>query len=160
MNRAKQHANYKDEWETPPELMEAIVKRWGPMDLDVAASAKNAKAPLFFTKEDSAMAHLWNEYNVWMNPPYGRGVGAWISKADHEIRRGRAHRVVALLPANTSAKWFALAVACATEVVFLAGRVSFLLDGVPQKGNTGGSVVIVFSRRDNPQPWGLWAWRK
>jgi phage N-6-adenine-methyltransferase len=138
--------------------MTVIEARYGKFDLDVAATAATAKAPRFFTKENDARPQVWCGENVWMNPPYGRGIGVWTMSAVHEVRCERASRVVALLPANTSAHWFAIAAACAREVLFLTGRVSFLLDGVPQKGNTGGSVIMVFERGP-AVPWSIWDWQ-
>jgi site-specific DNA-methyltransferase (adenine-specific) len=159
MSRAKQHKNYKDEWETPPELMAAIEARYGKFDLDVAATAATAKAPRFFTKEDDALMQPWTGKNVWMNPPYGRGIGAWIRKAVEAVLSGRVQHLVALLPANTSTKWFAEAFREADDIRFLTGRVSFLLAGMPHRGNTGGSVIMTFNHRLQGHVPRIWDWR-
>ena len=43
---------------------------------------------------------------VYMNPPYGRSIGAWVEKAVDEVSRGHAKLVVALLPVRTDTRWW------------------------------------------------------
>jgi phage N-6-adenine-methyltransferase len=71
--------------------------------LDVAASAENAKCARFFSKEDNGIVQEWSNGN-WMNPPYGREITEWVQKADEEAKKGNL--TVALLPARTDTKWF------------------------------------------------------
>lgn len=66
------------EWGTPPEVLEALAKRWGRFCLDVCASDSNAKAPAYITKEINALAVDWTQHavpgrTVFLNPPYSGG---------------------------------------------------------------------------------------
>ena len=69
------------EWPTPPWLAAQLAAEFGPWDLDPAATAANAKAALYYTVEDDGLAQPWKG-RVWLNPPYGRAIGAWMAKVD------------------------------------------------------------------------------
>lgn len=85
---------------------------WGSFDLDVAAAPHNAKAPLFYTREDNGLTKPWRipgtggDLNVWCNPPYSRlkgvmDLGSWVVKAWEEwSKTNRPRRIVMLVPAN------------------------------------------------------------
>jgi len=111
----------RPDWATPPELVPPGV------DLDVCATAENAKAPRFFTPEQDGLVQPWNARHAWCNPPYGRGVGAWLAKGHEEVNSGRCVRVTYLLPARTDTRWFHEYVwGHDARVVFLRGRVRFV----------------------------------
>lgn len=61
-----------------------------------------------------------------MNPPYGREIANWISKAVYESRTVRVIRVVSLIPARTDTAWWHNLVLPYAKVVFLRGRVRFI----------------------------------
>lgn len=112
------------EWETPPELFDALDKEFGPFTCDPACrfgqytSMKvlgRAGGYICVPPEDAADAapNRWidglsKEWHgvVFLNPPYGRGVERWIEKAVREVVNGRAHRVVALVKATTDVRWW------------------------------------------------------
>jgi len=75
-------------------------------DLDAAATADNACCPRFWTIESNALLQEWTG-RVWLNPPYGRGLELWLSKARTEVNAARAEFVVILVPARTDTRWFA-----------------------------------------------------
>ena len=105
------------EWGSPPWLVAELAAEFahGHFDLDVAASAQNAKAPAFYTIEDDGLAQPWFG-RCWCNPPYGytdalgRHVGAWMTKAAAEVSEGRAELVVALVRASVDAGWWRAAI--------------------------------------------------
>ena len=113
-----------DEWETPHDLFEKIDYVYG-FDLDVCATAENAKCTTFFTKDDDGLALAWRQYgeSAWMNPPYGKDIGKWCRKAASEAMNGVT--TVALLPARTDTTWFHEWVAGIAEITFLRGRLKF-----------------------------------
>lgn len=105
-----------DEWATPPEFFAKVNAEFGPFDLDPCATAENAKAPRWYTKEDDGIIQPWFG-NVWLNPVYGnsekvcapevtgkpcklkrcakrgfhrlkphRGIGEWMKRAYNEVR--------------------------------------------------------------------------
>lgn len=90
----------KNCWGTPPALFEKLEEEFGPFDLDAAASASNALCNRYLTQDDDALTQPWTG-RVFVNPPYGRGLGQWVEKASEEAASGRAEIVVALLPAHT-----------------------------------------------------------
>lgn len=112
------------EWSTPYWLVEQLAAEFGPFDLDPAATPDNAKAPVFYTLADNGLARGWHG-RVWLNPPYGRTIGAWMRKAAAEVRQGAASTVVALVPASVDAAWFRQASADAAMVRFWPGRIHF-----------------------------------
>ena len=109
------------EWETPKELFEALNKRFR-FELDVCATAENSQCSRWFDKETDGLSREWKG-RCWMNPPYGREIGAWVRKARQEAERGAL--VVGLLPARTDTKWWHENVLGHAEVRFIAGRLRF-----------------------------------
>ncbi len=67
----------------------------------------------------------WNG-SVFVNPPYGPKVRAWLEKGIHELQARHARVVVYLLPARTDTAWFHdLVLPVAREVRFVRGRLHF-----------------------------------
>ena len=88
----------KEDWETPREFFERLDGEFH-FDLDVCAFPHNAKCPAYFTKEDDGLARDWGNRVCWMNPPYGKDIKAWMTKALDASRRGAM--VVCLVPSRT-----------------------------------------------------------
>ncbi|HYL22469.1 MAG TPA: DNA N-6-adenine-methyltransferase [Gemmatimonadales bacterium] len=61
----------------------------------------------------------WAGQRVFCNPPYGKGVAAWLEKARE------AELAVYLLPARTDTYWFHTYALQADEIRFLRGRLNF-----------------------------------
>lgn len=59
----------------------------GPFTLDACASEQNAKCNKFFTAKDDGLTQDWYGNNVFVNPPYGRGIDKWIKKAYEESQK-------------------------------------------------------------------------
>ena len=78
----------KEDWETPREFFERLDGEFH-FDLDVCAFPHNAKCPAYFTKEDDGLAREWGNRTCWMNPPYGKAIKAWMTKAFDASRRAR-----------------------------------------------------------------------
>lgn len=135
------------EWQTPQALFDAASRRWGTFTLDAAASGGNALCTAFFSRDGiNAFTNRWWG-RVWLNPPYGREIGKWIDRAAVEVAVGNAERVVCLIPARTDTRWWQQIVKPkASEVHFLAGRVSFK----QADGKVGPapfpSAIVVFER--------------
>lgn len=139
-----------DLWETPPEL----VTRYGPFDLDLAATAATAKAPRWFGPDhddpacrDALAVADWTAYGrwAWLNPPYSQTARF----LDHLHRQSRPFKVVALLPARTDTAWWHTYVWLGTasrqgvRVEFLPGRVRFVGGAHPAPFP---SVILTFRR--------------
>lgn len=108
--------NSKDEWLTPPSIIEAL----GVFDLDPCAPVVRPwpTAANHFTIEDDGLAQPW-EGRVWCNPPYA-DAAPWIEKLS-EHGNG-----IALLFARTETRMFFDYIwPKASGILFLAGRVAF-----------------------------------
>jgi phage N-6-adenine-methyltransferase len=84
-------------------VFDELARRFGPFDLDVCATAENAKCPRFFSPEQDGLQQRWDG-RCWMNPPYGRKIGVWVRKAWESALAGAT--VVCLLPARTDTRWW------------------------------------------------------
>ena len=114
------------EWGTPQELFDGLNERFGPFELDAAASDVNHKCERYFTAEDDALTQDCNAEKVWLNPPFSANVGAWIDKAAREIEWGNCGQVWVLVPARTDTKWFHESVLPnADDIYFLKGRLTY-----------------------------------
>ena len=109
-----------DLWATPQDLFDRLHARYG-FETDVCATPENAKCPKFFTKADDGLAQQWSGV-CWMNPPYGRQIGAWMAKAYRASQAGAT--VVCLVPARTDTAWWH-DYAAKGAVEFLRGRLKF-----------------------------------
>lgn len=132
----------KDEWLTPPEIIEAL----GPFDLDPCAPIRRPwrTARRHYTVEDDGLSAPW-EGRVWLNPPYGRETFKWMARmAEH--RSG-----VALIFARTETKGFQREIfSKAHSVFFFAGRLFFYHvtgERAPASANAP-SVLVSYSEED------------
>lgn len=126
-----------DDWATPQAVFDEWNARYN-FDLDVCATVENTKCERFFTTTEDGLAQEW-QGTCWMNPPYGRVIGAWVRKAYETSRRG--HTVVCLLPARTDTAWWH-DYAIKGVVTFLRGRLKFV--GAKNNYAPFASAIVVF----------------
>lgn len=137
MDISFERKDQKDEWLTPPYIMEAL----GHFDLDPCSPINRpwSTADLHYTVLDDGLNQEWNG-RVFCNPPYGTQTKFWLNKcADH----GNA---IALVFARTETRMFFESVwDKADAVFFIKGRLSFY-DVEGNKGGTAGapSVLIAY----------------
>jgi phage N-6-adenine-methyltransferase len=128
---------YKDEWLTPPSILQCL----GPFDLDPCAPVVRPWpiAETHFTVEDDGLAQDWSEHGrVWLNPPYSN----WSTWAERLACHGNGF---ALLFARTDTANFERTVwSSATALLFIRGRLKFYhSNGVESSKNGGAPSVIV-----------------
>lgn len=126
----------KDEWLTPPGLLEML----GEFDLDPCApiirpwsTAKN-----HLTIEDDGLTSEWKG-RVFCNPPYGLMAATWLNKcADHG-------NTIALIFARTETRMFFDHVwNKAHGILFIEGRLFFHhVTGEKASANAGAPSVLV-----------------
>ena len=126
MDRGYYLLSKTDKWSTP----DWLYNYWNSIhefDLDVAALNENKKTAKWLgldhedpSRRDGLTAN-WDGLSIWCNPPYGRGIADWVSRADKE---SKTKKVVMLLPARTDTAWFHDYVIKHT-VTFLRGRLKF-----------------------------------
>lgn len=124
-------------------------------DVDVCASRENAKARHWITKASNALVCDWrysqNQTYCWMNPPYGRGIGAWIEKAHQESLNQCT--VVALIPNRTEKRWFRRVWSDASLICFVGQQIK-LLHPDPNKEKDRApyaNVLTTFGRLEKPE---------
>jgi DNA N-6-adenine-methyltransferase Dam len=132
----------KDEWLTPPEIIEAL----GPFDLDPCSPINRpwGTAKKHYTIRENG---LWQEWDgrVWLNPPYGRWAAEWLERL-------AAHRNgIALLFARTETHMFFNHVwPHCDAVLFIDGRLHFHhIDGTRAKSNSGAPSVLIAYGSEN-----------
>ncbi len=130
-------------WRTPPEFFSAVNAAFN-FDFDLAASTANALCPQYYTAADDSISQSWEKKRGWLNPPYGRRLGRWTTKAaETAIRKGCV--IVMLVPARTDAAWFWDAREKATTVL-MKGRIHFRVGKRKKSGAPFPSMLMVFHR--------------
>ena len=61
--------------------------------------------------------------STFCNPPYGKEISRWTSKAVEEANKGKT--IVLLIPSRTDTKWFQNDIMKAKEIRFIKGRLKF-----------------------------------
>lgn len=129
-----------DEWYTPPHIFEALGLHF---DLDPAApkgGAPHVPADRHFSIEDDGLSQPWSG-RVWLNPPYGSATAQWVQRL---ARHGDG---LALVFARTDTAWAQTAIASASAVCFVTGRLSFIAgrDSDDQRGHNAAAASMVLA---------------
>ena len=138
-NREVMFASRTDDWETPQHIFDKLDEELGPFEVDVCATAANAKCEKYFTKAQNGLIQDWGSKVCWMNPPYGREISKWVKKAYLSSLKPNT-RVVCLLPARTDTRWFHDYCVMGT-IWFLKGRLKF---GGAKTGAPFPSMIVIF----------------
>lgn len=96
----------KQDYGTPPELLAAIARQFGPIEFDLAARADNAVAPAFYSPEQDSLAQDWTLAGVrvaFLNPPFAN-IDPWAEKL--AACRELARWTLMLVPASMSSGWW------------------------------------------------------
>lgn len=137
-------AALKDEWLTPPHVIEAL----GAFDIDPCSPIDRPwpTAGKHYTIMDNGLAQPWHG-RVWCNPPYGLEAAKWLARcADH----GNA---IALIFARTETRMFFDHVwPKAQGMLFLKGRLYFHhVCGTRAAANSGAPSVLVAYGEQNAE---------
>jgi len=138
------------QWATPREFFDKLDWRFGPFDLDPCANPTNTKCVNFFTEAEDGLSKKWEGFTCFVNPPYGRGIDAWIKKG-YDESRAPGTKVVMLIPARTDTKYWHQYVMRADEVYFVKGRLKF---GDSENSAPFPSAIVVFDGENRPQIFG------
>jgi len=126
----------KDEWLTPPWLIE----RLGHFDVDPCAPVIRPwpTADKHYTIEDGGLYQPWRG-RVWLNPPYGLQTEEWLKKL--VIHKNGT----ALIFARTETAWFRNCVwRYATALLFIHSRLTFHhVNGDQAVHNAGAPSVLI-----------------
>jgi phage N-6-adenine-methyltransferase len=147
---AVHYSSKTDEWATPQDFYDVVNAEFA-FDLDVCALDTSAKCDRYFTPETDGLAQDWTG-TVWMNPPYGDVIPAWVEKAYASAQAGAT--VVCLVPARVDTAWFQDF--CFTgEVRFIRGRLRF---GTADASAPFPSALVIFKPHQMAAAYG-WRWR-
>lgn len=135
--------------ETPDYIFAPLKQEFG-LQTDVCALPENAKCKRFFSPDQDGLKQKWSGM-CWMNPPYGREIGAWIRKAFDSACEGDA-TVVCLLPVRTDNDWWKLVIQ--SEVRFIRGRIKFV--GQPGSAMFPVCVAIFHAHLDPGRTMKVW----
>jgi len=142
----------KDEARTPASLFTLINAHYHPNTDLFTNGAENSCCVDYYHRTDSNNLgflhpdiHLLPHDVGYANPPYSHPF-PFIQKCYIETLTIPHTRIIMLLPADTSTKWFHQYCMKASEIVFLEGRITFhnpngtRMTGTPQFGN----MLVVF----------------
>lgn len=144
------YSSRSEEWGTPLSLFRPLDAEFH-FSIDVCATDANAKCKKFISKEQNALNINcdWVDQAgfgraIWMNPPYGKNIGAWMRKAKHTAKEGCP--VVCLVHARTDTKWFHESCYNQSDVCvelrFIKGRVKFV--GAGKHSAPFPSMLVIF----------------
>lgn len=121
---AVHHSSDTGEWYTPKHIIAAVVETLGAIDLDPCSNPGEPAIPAarHFTYVDDGLKQEWSG-RVYMNPPYGRGIGDWTEKLRLAHEAGEVPEAVALVPARTDTGW--MHALSDYPRCFIRGRLSF-----------------------------------
>lgn len=143
----------KDSWGTDPVIFNALNKEFN-FTLDGCASDTNFLVPNYLTIDDDSLSVNWIDQiemygttetnNVWLNPPYSRGmIKRFMQKCIEQKEFGVTS--VLLVPATLDAQWLPINEISEIRIV-TGGRLSFYhpITGKKVNGNTKGSMFVIF----------------
>lgn len=151
--KARQHGGPRTQnWETPDYFIAAIVAdSYGgkPFRLDAAASPKNAKAPIFYTKKQDGLSLAWLD-RTYCNPPY-KNQDEWLLHASEQARKNSVRSSCLVLNSTSALYWLPLALERGT-VDYVIGRLSFIHPRTrkPVHGNSYANAVVHFGPGFHP----------
>lgn len=143
MNTSFEKQQGKDEWLTPPYIIQAL----GEFDLDPCSPIN---PPFFiiskrFTMLDDGLKQNWFG-RVWCNPPYGKQTEFWLEKC------ATYGNVIALTFARTETKMFFKCVwNKADAILFIKGRLRFYHISGKQGDSAGAPSVLIAYGQNNAE---------
>lgn len=117
----------KDEWITPPKIIDPLEAFYG-IDLDPCAGMKaNHATRNYRLPAVNGLDADWDAETVFVNPPFSEKE-KWLKKAVEEYEAGRADRIFFLTPDSTDVKswWHGQIVPNFRATWFPEGRVNYI----------------------------------
>jgi len=117
-----------NEWYTPSKYIEHARHVMGSIDVDPASCAEaneTVKAGRYYDIESDGLAQKWSG-NVWMNPPYARGVmEQFIDALISKFEEGEVSQAVVLVNNCTETQWFQRLCRRSQGMCFVERRIQF-----------------------------------
>ena len=143
----------KEEWYTPPDIVELVCAVMGGIDLDPASCEKAntvVKADKYFTREDDALDELtsWKTTGgrVFLNPPYRQPlIYNFAKRLEIEVDIGNIKQAIWLSNNGTETKWGSLIQRRSLAVCFPARRIAFLNENLkPENRPLQGQMIAAY----------------
>jgi len=115
------------EWYTPAEYIEAARKLMGGIDLDPASSEsaqKTVAAKQYFIEAENGLEKEWAG-RVWLNPPYGSVIAAFVTRLVEFVGSGKVSEAVLLTHNSCDTAWWHEAHGACSAFMHTRGRVNF-----------------------------------
>lgn len=96
------------EWYTPQHIIDLVIELFDRIDLDPCSNSHetpNVPALAHYTAADDGLALPWHG-RIYMNPPYGDEVTAWVNRIIQAYQDSEIAEGIALLPARIDTNWF------------------------------------------------------
>jgi phage N-6-adenine-methyltransferase len=121
-----------------------------PFDLDVAASADNAKADAYYDERANGLRRQWAAPQVWCNPPY-EVQGIWLARAVY-FAKEYGVCTASLVLASTSALYWRECCHEVGTVDYYEGRIAFIDPATkqPRAGFDRASALVLVGPRFMP----------
>lgn len=137
---------------TPVYVLGPVTAALGGIGLDPCTESDNPTgAAKFYAKPIDGAAEPWDAGAIFCNPPYSKARERWVHRCLEAASHGS--RVILLMPSHTDTRLFHKAIATASHVVFIKGRVKFgvLRDNGRQEAASHPSCLICWNLPD-PSP--------
>lgn len=154
--RGYMNKSQTEEWETDDILFNKLNMVFD-FKVDLACSEQNKKCKIGITKEQNSLTVDWNKFkykNLWLNPPYGKQLKLFVEKVDRTSYNNNC--LCMLIPASTETKSFQDVIfENAKLIIFIKGRLQFLLNGKKSGSSTKGSALVFFGELNCEQIYSL-----
>jgi phage N-6-adenine-methyltransferase len=162
MNQVHISTKSKQDYQTPPEFIQAVNRRW-PICFDLAANNENKIHPAAYIEGiENSLERDWhlltNMYMhdslayLWLNPPY-KVHCPWMKKCAEEMKKGA--KIVTLTLASIGSNWFKNYVQPNAMTYVLRGRLTFVGQKAPYPKEL---MLCVWD--SGLTGFGFWDWRK
>lgn len=127
---AQKPGRSKQDYATDREFMRAVIKRFGEITVDLAATSDNAVCENYITPEEDTFKANWIQRIGlngigWLNPEYS-WILPWAKKCrDVAVCLPLRASILFLVPASVGSNWFEQYVAYDSRIIFLKPRLTF-----------------------------------
>jgi DNA N-6-adenine-methyltransferase (Dam) len=121
----------RTDWRTPKDIVAMVREIFGGViDVDPCASKKTKYQIALKNYSICGLEKRWTG-NVFVNPPYGRGIGQWVDKGITEYEAHAATSIIWLVPARMDTVWWRRLLVYTVYFSIINGRLRFNDGDVP-----------------------------
>ena len=145
-------ASERDVKFTPPDFLAAVVRAFGPIDLDPCGHPKShvkAHRRISIVEGQDGLVDAWSGDLAFVNPPFS-ALLKWLRRAEAEWRAGHIKRVIALVPARLDSSYVHDELPEFARIYVLRGRLKFWTEAGPSSAAPFG-LMCVFMGVDDDQ---------